>query len=292
VPGLQPRTNGVPRRRVRAHAFAFALALARAVRICAISVAALWSLHAHAGLFDDDEARKAILDLRSRLTASEEAARKSSAEQAATNAQLLEQVQQLRRSLLELNSQLETQRAELARLRGHDEQLLRDVAELQQRMKDGSQGLDERLRRLEPQQVAVDGRNVTVEPDEKRAYEEALAVLRAGEFDKAAVALAAFIKRYPASGLLDSARFWLGNAQYGRRDYREAIASFRSLIAGSPEHPRVPADLERRFGGLRRLYGDAGYARLRAPAWPWSAWAAWVRGPPRRWRAAAWPNWC
>ena len=24
------------------------------------------------------------------------------------------------------------------------------------------------------------------------------------------------------------------------------------------------ADLERRFGGLRRLYGDAGYARLRA----------------------------
>lgn len=28
--------------------------------------------------------------------------------------------------------------------------------------------------------------------------------------------------------------------------------------------PEVDADLERRFGGLRRLYGDAGYARLRA----------------------------
>lgn len=233
---LQPPIDG-PAVRARA------CSLARAVRVCAISVAALWGLHAQAGLFDDDEARKAILDLRARLTASEEAARKSSAEQTATNAQLLEQVQQLRRSLLELNSQLEAQRAELARLRGHDEQLLRDVAELQQRMKDGSQGLDERLRRLEPQQVAVDGRNVTVEPDEKRAYEEALAVLRAGEFDKAAVALAAFIKRYPSSGLLDSARFWLGNAQYGRRDYREAIASFRSLIAGSPEHPRVPEAL-------------------------------------------------
>src|SRR5258706_5712534 len=25
-----------------------------------------------------------------------------------------------------------------------------------------------------------------------------------------------------------------------------------------------PVDLERRFGGLRRLYGDAGYARIRA----------------------------
>jgi tRNA threonylcarbamoyladenosine dehydratase len=29
-------------------------------------------------------------------------------------------------------------------------------------------------------------------------------------------------------------------------------------------HAAEPADLERRFGGLRRLHGDAGYARLRA----------------------------
>jgi tRNA threonylcarbamoyladenosine dehydratase len=33
----------------------------------------------------------------------------------------------------------------------------------------------------------------------------------------------------------------------------------RLLVASAPE-----ADLERRFGGLRRLYGDAGYARIRA----------------------------
>ena len=32
-----------------------------------------------------------------------------------------------------------------------------------------------------------------------------------------------------------------------------------STLAAAPE----PADLERRFGGLRRLYGDAGYAQLR-----------------------------
>ena len=33
---------------------------------------------------------------------------------------------------------------------------------------------------------------------------------------------------------------------------------------GSADPGLAPADLERRFGGLRRLYGDAGYARLRA----------------------------
>lgn len=32
----------------------------------------------------------------------------------------------------------------------------------------------------------------------------------------------------------------------------------------APADPGLDADLERRFGGLRRLYGDAGYARLRS----------------------------
>jgi tRNA A37 threonylcarbamoyladenosine dehydratase len=33
----------------------------------------------------------------------------------------------------------------------------------------------------------------------------------------------------------------------------------------------LPADLERRFGGLRRLYGDAGYAACARRASRWSA---------------------
>jgi hypothetical protein len=53
------------------------------------------------------------------------------------------------------------------------------------------------------------------------------------------------------------------------------------------------ADLERRFGGLRRLYGDLPAMPLRAArVSPWSASAAWARGRWRRWRAAASPNWC
>jgi tol-pal system protein YbgF len=35
-------------------------------------------------------------------------------------------------------------------------------------------------------------------------------------------------------------RFWLGNAQYGKRDYKDAIATFRAFVAGAPEHPRAP----------------------------------------------------
>ena len=66
-----------------------------------------------------------------------------------------------------------------------------------------------------------------------------MGLVRRGDFNEAAAALTSFQRRFPASGYSDSARFWLGNAQYGRRDYKEAIATFKSFISGNPEHPRA-----------------------------------------------------
>src|SRR4051812_34515464 len=99
---------------------------------------------AHAGLFDDDEARRAILDIRQKQEQSDARAKA----QADANARLTEQIEQLRRSLLDLNGQLESLRGDLAKLRGQDEQLTRDVAELQRAQKDLQQGVDDRVRRL------------------------------------------------------------------------------------------------------------------------------------------------
>ncbi|MBK1613280.1 tol-pal system protein YbgF [Rubrivivax gelatinosus] len=191
---------------------------------------------AQAGLFDDEEARKAILDLRQRVRATEE-------QSAATAAQQNETIESLRRNLLSLNNELEALRAEVARLRGSDEQLVRDVTDLQRRQKDASQVLDDRLRKLEPTKVSIDGREFAVSTDERAAYEEAMGVLRTGDFDKASSALSGFVARYPTSGYVDSARFWLGNAQYGRRDYKGAIATFRAFVAAAPQHPRAPEAL-------------------------------------------------
>jgi len=198
---------------------------------------------ARAGVFDDDEARKAILDLRARLAASDEQSRARQAELSNANAQLLEQIQTLRRSLLELNSQLEVVRGEMAKMRGNDEQLMRDVAELQRRQKDITQGVDDRIRKLEPQKVSVDGHEFLADAEEKRQFDEALAVFRSGAFDKAAVQFSGFIRRFPTSGYVDSARFWLGNAHYGKREYKEAIAAFRALVTASPDHARAPEAL-------------------------------------------------
>jgi len=215
------------RRRSRAARAAAAVLLPAAVSL-------LWlAVPARAQLFADDDARKAILDLRNRFTQAEEQAK-------ARQADLNEQIQTLRRSLLEMNNQIETQRGEIARLRGSNEQLLRDVAELQKRERDLGQALDDRLRKIEPQKVALDGQEFLADPEEKRQFDDAMVLLRGGEFDKAAQAFAAFQKRWPAGGYADAARFWQGNALYGKRDYAQAIAAFRAYLAKAPAGARAP----------------------------------------------------
>ena len=96
------------------------------------------------------------------------------------------------------------------------------------------------MRRFEPQKVTLDGKEFTAEPDEKRQYDEAMELFRKSDFPATVSALTAFRKRYPSSGYNDSVLFWLGNAQYGGRQYKEAIASFRALIGASPENPKAP----------------------------------------------------
>ena len=192
----------------------------------------LMALNAHA-LFDDDEARKAILELRQKVDAQQtrnvEELRKAN-----------EDTAQLRRSMLELASQIEGLRAELARLRGQDEQLAREIAEVQRKQKDMTQGVDDRLRKFEPSKVAVDGKEFVASPAEVRDFDTALAMLRKGEFAPAQAAFLEFLTRYPNTGYKPSALFWLGNAQYALRGYKEAIANFKSVVALAPDGPRAP----------------------------------------------------
>ena len=211
----------------------------RAVGVAAFVLSA-FATPARAQLFPDNEARKAILELRA---ADEAQARRSTdlaTALATANRELADQVQQLRRSLLELNNQIEALRGDIARQTGGNEQLAREVAELQRRQKDIAQGVDDRMRRIEPQKVTLDGKEFSVDAEEKRQYEEAFATIRSGNFDAAVVSLYAFMRRYPNSGYTDSARFWAGNAHYGKREYLQAIASFRAFIVGAPDHARIP----------------------------------------------------
>lgn len=203
-------------------------------------IGVLLSAGAHAALFEDDEARKAILDLRQRVEAVRSEAEQ--ARQAASQAATQESVG-LSKGQLELHSQIELLRTELAGLRGANEKLAKDLADLQLQLRNDAQArlsLEDRLARLEPSKVTVDGVEFMVEPAEKREFESALAVFRRGDFLAAQNQFVGFLSRYPASGYATLALFWLGNAQYATRDYKEAITNFRALIARSPQHLRTP----------------------------------------------------
>lgn len=234
--------------------------LARVIKRTYILVAALALVFAlapaaRAALFEDDDARKAILELRQRVEAQRKAHEISLAEALATQAteqrrqseemrrSYEEQSAALRRSLLDLANQIEALRAEVARLRGQDELLARDVAEVQRRQKDlaeASSKADERLRKFEPVKVQLDGKEFLADPVEKSSFDAALAGFRKGEFAASQASFADFLKRHPASGYRPSALYWLGNAQYAVRDFKESINSFRALLAAAPDHPRAP----------------------------------------------------
>lgn len=236
---------------------------ARVLRgLAGLVVLAGLSLGAQASIFGDDEARRAILDLRQRLDAVQKRQAEETNRSAQAQAQALAQAQArltednalLRRSLLELSNQIEQLRAELSRLRGQDEQLGRDisdaqrqvaeaqrqVAEVQRRLRDVSNGVEDRFRQMEPISVSVDGREFPAGPSEISEFEAALGIMRRGEFAQAQNAFGAFVRRHPASGYLPSALFWLGNAQYAVRSYAEALVSLRRMLSEAPDHARAP----------------------------------------------------
>ena len=211
----------------------------------ALLAATAWiGVPAQAALFDDDEARRAILDLRSRVEQQRLAADASLQRQAdELRRAAAEDASVLRGSLLDLQNQIESLRSEIARMRGQNEQQSRDISDVQRNQKDVAVGVEERLRKFEPIKVSVDGRDFTADPAESRDYEASMAIFRRGDFPAAQTAFTEFLRRYPQTGYRTSALFWVGNAQYANRDYRGAIANFRALLALAPDHSRAPETL-------------------------------------------------
>lgn len=188
-----------------------------------LAAVSLTPLHAGAALFEDEEARRAILDIRARLTNMQN---EINAKADKTNS-------------LDLNSQNEQLRQEIARLRGQIEILTNELANAQKRQKDFYVDLDARLRKLEPQTVTIDGKEFSVEQAEQRAYDAALAFFKAGDYKNAGAAFYDFTRRYPNSGLAPSAHYWLGNTYYAQRDYKNAISAQQMVVKNYPDSPKA-----------------------------------------------------
>jgi tol-pal system protein YbgF len=164
---------------------------------------------------EDSEARRAILDLRAQLSASQKAQ-------------------------IELQGRLDELNQETAKLRGRSEVLEKQVEELTAQQKTFYQDLNDRMKKLEPQVMEIEGVQGSVQPGEKEAYDAALKAFQDGNLKKADTGFQAFVKKYPNSPYWPLAQFWLGNSEYAQKDYKSAITTLQTMVKHYPLHGRVP----------------------------------------------------
>ncbi len=201
---------------------------------------------ASAELFPDNEARKAINELRARADG--------------VDARLDRIAQQGGRNQLDTANEIEQLRQDIATLRGAIETLQKSVSDAQTRQNALYQDLDARIRKTEPQTVNIDGQDVAVEQDQIRAYNAAFDQFRNSQFGAAATSFNQFITQYPQSPYAPLARFWLGNALYATRDFKGAIAAQQAFVKTSPDNAHVP-DALLTIGNSQFELGDKAGAR-------------------------------
>lgn len=215
-----------------------------------------------AGLFSDDEAHQKITVLKQQIQGMEER---------------VAQMENTARSQgVSVLSQLDALKSELATLRGQIEVHAHDIETTQKRQRDLYVDLDSRLRKLENVGVvAADtpGQADSAKPassdqtpvgavvaDESKAYDAALGLFKAGNYQGAIDGFQGFVGGHPNSQLAPSAYYWIGNSYFNLRDYKNAIASQEKLVSQYPNSPKVP-DALLNIASCQQGLGDASAAK-------------------------------
>lgn len=157
------------------------------------------------------------------------------------------------RRLLDLLKEVETLKAENARLRGLAEMQQHQLETLGKRQNDLYADLDQRLAELTKaaHQPAADaatadagGVTTGASPADaataSRSYESALAQFREANYPGAIAGFGSFLKAHPDSELAANAQYWIGYSYYALKDYKTALAQQQKLIATYPGNPKVP----------------------------------------------------
>ena len=223
-----------------------------------------------AGLFDDDEARRRIENLRQELS-----------QQGKDNEVRIARLEELIRNIgvVELVRQLEQANAEMARLRGQLEVLENENQQIQKRQRDFYLDLDSRLKSLEgggkpaaasdsapppaaSAAVAPPARPPTREEQAKelKAYDLASNLFRRNDFKAAIEAFKDFLRDYPQSQLAPNAQYWIGISYANLKDARNALAAQEQVVSKYPQSAKAP-DALLAIAALQAEQGDPASAR-------------------------------
>jgi len=165
----------------------------------------------------------------------------------------LETALQQNQQLLDLLKDVETLKAEVARLRGQTEVQVHQLDTLGKRQSDLYADLDQRIADLAkaarpapaadaaqstaPAATAAGGASGS---SESGSYDAALALFRDADYAGAIAGFQGFLKAYPDSTLASNAQYWIGYSYYALKDYKAALAHQQKLVAVYPASAKVP----------------------------------------------------
>lgn len=211
----------------------------------------LFSINTHAALFDDQEARKKILEVEASMNSQNQASQAALADLK----QRLNAVEAITKGqvLGDMQNQIEALKQEVARLKGELEVASHNVDATQQRQKDLYSDTDTRLRKLEggpattpPAGSADVNTMATAAPatpvpskntQEYQLLELANGLSKEAKHKDAFNAYDKFLRDYPNSALAGDALYGLGYSQFALKNYKSAIATQQKVLdqyAGSP----------------------------------------------------------
>ena len=150
--------------------------------------------------------------------------------------------------LLGLLQEVETLKAEIAKMRGQTEVQAHQLDTLDKRQSDLYADLDQRMSELTKAAKSAPAAaepaaalTPAVDPQvESRAYEAALKLFREANYAGAIAGFKSFLKTYPDSTLAPNAQYWVGYSYYALKDYKTALAQQQKLVAAYPTSDKVP----------------------------------------------------
>lgn len=165
-------------------------------------------------LFGDDEARKAIIELRDQLKSQQE-------------------VQ------MGLYDRLEKLTKEVQNLRGQVDVLNNSLGKERQNTQDIYGALSSRIEEMDPKAkaaAAASDREIAA----KQELDKCLAIFQKGDASASIACFTKLTQNYKRTKIYPDALYWLGSSHYMKGNLAQAISTEQSFISGYSKHAKVP----------------------------------------------------
>ncbi|MES1940473.1 hypothetical protein T5B8_09526 [Salinisphaera sp. T5B8] len=164
-------------------------------------------------------------------------------------------------NLFSLFQDIQRLQSEVRDLQGQVDTLKYQLRQNEQGQRDLYENLDKRLSALEgggatgaatgdtgsssngASDNAADYGTVSQDPAVEKAYTAAFDKLKAGDYDAAIGAFKGFLQQNPESSYSDNAWYWLGEANYVKRNYDASLEAFQTVVNRFRASDKVPGSL-------------------------------------------------